>query len=334
MSAYPRRTFDTLFFLHVILIQLVLATSSLAQESPEIRQIPPLDETLRMVEEKWTLPPNPGNTGLREGEFGSLAEAEYQATRYYYQIQLKRDQLSVAKEVKKHFEKAVAKAEEKYDDPESDSDISQSDITKLKLGLAGALNDIVEFESVIDLALLSLEALMGWEFSTEMGMAEESIKPVSFSYTSATEYRSQAGSEPPSKGASLKLGAKDPQKIPVPMKTKNPAVAPSGKKEPLVFQKAFIHINKARKKMNLANKTKKITRALLVTEVANYDFGLGSSKDLFQALIIYTRVLKGYYESIYSFNMAVADFRKAARPKQSGEGIGELSTPEQGLTSQ
>ncbi|MFQ5715985.1 MAG: hypothetical protein ACE5GQ_02670 [Nitrospinales bacterium] len=315
MSVYPRRTFDALFFLHVVLIQFVLANSSLAQEPPKIKQIPPLEETLRIVGERQSLLPNPGNADLRESGLGSLAEAEYQATQYYYQIQSKGDQLSVAKEVKKHFEKAVTKAEEKYDDPESDADISQSDITKLKLGLAGALNDIVELESGIDLALLSLETLMGWELSTEMGMAEESIKPVSFSYTSWAEYRSKAGSEPLPKGPPLKFGAQDPKKMPFPMKTKNSAAAPSRKNEPLVFQKAFIHINKAREKMNLANKTKKITRALLVTEVANYDFGLGNSEDLFQALIIYTRVLKGYYKSIYSFNMAVADFRKAASLK-------------------
>ena len=49
-----------------------------------------------------------------------------------------------------------------------------------------------------------------------------------------------------------------------------------------------------------------MTRALLVSEVANYDFGIGDSGDLFQALIIYTRVLNGYYDSVYNFNLLVA----------------------------
>ena len=57
-----------------------------------------------------------------------------------------------------------------------------------------------------------------------------------------------------------------------------------------------------------ARKNRKMTRALLVSEVANYDFGIGDSGDLFQALIIYTRVLSGYYDSVYNFNLLVAKF--------------------------
>ena len=49
-----------------------------------------------------------------------------------------------------------------------------------------------------------------------------------------------------------------------------------------------------------------MTRALLVSEVANYDFGVGETGDLFQALIIYTRVLNGYYNSVYKYNLSVA----------------------------
>nr|NIQ01670.1 hypothetical protein [Nitrospinaceae bacterium]NIR55677.1 hypothetical protein [Nitrospinaceae bacterium]NIS86121.1 hypothetical protein [Nitrospinaceae bacterium]NIT82965.1 hypothetical protein [Nitrospinaceae bacterium]NIU45168.1 hypothetical protein [Nitrospinaceae bacterium] len=58
-------------------------------------------------------------------------------------------------------------------------------------------------------------------------------------------------------------------------------------------------------------------RALLVTEVANYDFGLGNEGDLFEALMIYTRVLVGYYEALYGFNRSVYHFVKInglARP--------------------
>ena len=51
-----------------------------------------------------------------------------------------------------------------------------------------------------------------------------------------------------------------------------------------------------------------MTRALLVTEVANYDFGIGNEADLFEALIIYTRVLVGYYEAVHTFNVSVHHF--------------------------
>ena len=59
--------------------------------------------------------------------------------------------------------------------------------------------------------------------------------------------------------------------------------------------------------MELALKNRRMTRALLVSEVANYDFGIGDPGDLFQALIIYTRVLSGYYESVYKFNLSIAE---------------------------
>ena len=47
-----------------------------------------------------------------------------------------------------------------------------------------------------------------------------------------------------------------------------------------------------------------------MSEVANYDFGIGDAGDLFEALIIYTRVLSGYYDSVYNFNLAVADLNR------------------------
>ena len=75
-----------------------------------------------------------------------------------------------------------------------------------------------------------------------------------------------------------------------------------------VLKKEFLQVIEANKKMQLARKNRKMTRALLVSEVANYDFGIGDSGDLFQALIIYTRVLNGYYDSVYNFNLLVAKF--------------------------
>ena len=72
------------------------------------------------------------------------------------------------------------------------------------------------------------------------------------------------------------------------------------------MRKSFLKVVEAGKKMELAKKNIKMTRALLVSEVANYDFGIGASGDLFQALIIYTRVLNGYYDSVYKYNLSVA----------------------------
>ena len=79
------------------------------------------------------------------------------------------------------------------------------------------------------------------------------------------------------------------------------------KKKISLLNKAFLKVIEAKKRMKLAHKNRKMTRALLVSEVANYDFGIGNPGDLFQALIIYTRVLTGYYESIYKFNLSIAE---------------------------
>jgi hypothetical protein len=62
--------------------------------------------------------------------------------------------------------------------------------------------------------------------------------------------------------------------------------------------------------MMIGKKNRKITRALLITEAANYDFGIGNSEELFEALIIYTRVFSSYLDSIYTFNLAVANLER------------------------
>ena len=84
----------------------------------------------------------------------SLEEMLFKTKKFYYQIQYQKQKLEILKEVKGHFEKAVNKIEEKYD--EGEEDISQSEITKLKIGLAGTLNDIYELETDLRISRLSL----------------------------------------------------------------------------------------------------------------------------------------------------------------------------------
>jgi len=220
------------------------------------------------------------------------ADIVFQVKDLYYQIQYKSDQLSIAKEVRGHFKKASVKSQEKFD--EGEEDISQSDITKLKLGLSGARNDIIDLEAGIKKARLSLLHLLGWSEVDSIVWPEEGIKPLDFTYNTLEEY--------------LKDG-----KTSSGTNKKNPATStPSclqklNAENRLELEKAFINIESARKKNKLAIKSRKITRALLVAEVANYDFGLGDSAELFQALIIYTRVLTGYYHSVYNWNKTVAE---------------------------
>jgi len=213
-----------------------------------------------------------------------LAEKEYQVRKYYYEIQSKMQKLEILEEVKEHFEKAVTKAEEKYDLGEEE--ISQSSITKLKLGLAGTLNDIVELDSDIKVARLSLADMFKEDYSVDAEMRDSVIEPVDFKFDDYDTWFKESGLAAVTKNLNNELGLK------------------------VGYQKAVEN----RGKLQLARKNRKITRALLVSEAANYDFGIGDPGDLFEALIIYTRVLGGYYDAVYNFNVSVAKLNRVKAP--------------------
>lgn len=205
-----------------------------------------------------------------QSNLSATQEMEYSIKKFYYQIQYQDQKLQILNEVKGHFEKSISKAEEKYD--EGEEDISQSDITKLKLGLAGTLNDIFEVEADLEISRLSLFEILKNKYEPEAELLEPNISPVKFDFANYGDW-SRQGSE---------LAGN------------------------ISLKKAFLKVIETKKKMQLARKNRKITRALLVSEVANYDFGIGDPAELFQALIIYTRVLSGYYDSVYKFNLSVA----------------------------
>jgi len=209
-----------------------------------------------------------------------LAEKEYQVRKYYYEIQSNMQKLEILEEVKEHFEKAVTKAEEKYDSGEEE--ISQSSITKLKLGLAGTLNDILELDSDITVARLSLADMFNENYSVDAEMRESVIDPVDFKFNDYETWFKDSGLAAVSKDLNNELDLKV----------------------------GYLKAVENRGKLQLAQKNRKITRALLVSEAANYDFGIGDPGDLFEALIIYTRVLGGYYDAVYNFNVSVAKLNR------------------------
>lgn len=215
----------------------------------------------------------------------SQPDIALEVKRNYDLILARREQLEISKEVRGHFEKAVTQAEKKFG--EEDENISQSAITKLKLGLAGTLNDISQFNSDIALAQLHLEKYLGVRWAKKVDISDPKFQPANFPHKTVSEF--------------LKSKTSD---------SKTP-------KGPGLFdlREAIIEVNKAREQLTLAGKNRKMTRALLVTEAANYDFGIGNEADLFEALIIYTRVLVGYYEAIHTFNVAVYRFHSLYHAK-------------------
>lgn len=245
----------------LLVVALLASTAHSSEGGGGAFTIPSLDKIIPLAIEK------------NQGSSRSASENKYLTTQYYYQVQFKTNQLGIAEEVKKRFGTAIEKAEEKYE--EGEGDISQSDITKLKLGRTGSVHDVIKLEREIHIAKLDLGELTGLDLSKESKLEDDTILPVDF----------------PKKSFKEVFG-------------KNHRVAT------LKQRKAYIKVDEARAQLDLAKGSRKITRALLVTELANYDFGIGNSGDLFQALIIYTRVLSGYYETVYNFNMAVAELNR------------------------
>jgi len=251
-----------IIFWHGVILIISLLSVSFSSAN-EIKPIPSLNKILEK------------SRSYSVGKNTSFHELEYAIKKFYYQIQYQDQKLTVLNEVKGHFKKSISKAEEKYE--EGKEDISQSDITKLKLGLAGTLNDIYEVETGLKISRLSLTDMLNNEYQINAKLLNPIILPLKFEYDDYEEWLQQNR-----KTSELR-------------------------KKTFLLKKAFLKVIKAKKKMQLARKNRKMTRALLVSEVANYDFGIGDPGDLFQALIIYTRVLSGYYESVYKFNLSIAE---------------------------
>ena len=277
-----------------VFIFFIMVCDTRANRQEEI--IPSLDETIRLAL-KLNAINSPGKV------FHSPEEVTFLVKKYYYQIQAQLEQLDIAEEVQGHFEKTVSKSEEMFE--EGEDEVSQSDITKLKLGLSDTLNDIVGLKHEMHVAKLSLGRLIGRELTPETRIVEKDVLPVEFPPKTFEDFLKTAGSPTGPESAS-----------------ENTHTAPSGStsdlkgklggEDRLTLHKTFIAVDEAREKVKLGKRNRRITRALLVAEVANYDFGIGDSGSLFEALIIYTRVLRGYYDSIYIFNLAVAELEKTA----------------------
>jgi hypothetical protein len=215
----------------------------------------------------------------------------------YFQIQTKLEQLATAKEVRGHFQKAVKKSKESFE--KGDGVISQSDITKLKLGLSDILNNIADLEYDLQIARLDLGNLINQELKSNSEIGKVDPFPIKFVYNSFEDF----------------LRAKNYLS-----KTKKPTAGRAifsniesvrlSETNELILYKAYIAVKTLNVKVKIGKKNRKITRALITTEAANYDFGIGNSKALFEALIIYTRVFSSYLDSVYTFNLAVANLEK------------------------
>ena len=221
--------------------------------------------------------------------------------KYFYQIETQVEQLDTAKEVRNHFQKAVEKSKEIFDSGEGD--VSQADLTKLKLGLSNTLNNIIDLEHDIQIGKLNLGELINQELRDGNDITVTDPIPIDFPYTSFDDYMIAKNLTPQSKKIAGKIGIVS-NEIHVEQPTK------LTEENRLLLYKAYLGVTSSKDKVMLGKKNRKITRALLVAEVANYDFGIGDSQELFEALIMYTRVFSSYLDSIYTLNVSAAELEK------------------------
>ena len=227
----------------------------------------------------------------------SSEDVTFLVKKHYFQIQTKLEQLATANEVREHFQKAVKKSEETFE--LGDGIISQSDITKLKLGLSDTLSNIADLEYDLQIARLDLGKLINRELKSNSEIGKIDPFPIKFVYNNFEDFL---------RGRNFFSKTKE-QTADIAISSNRKSVRLSEANE-LILYKAFITIKTSNAKLMIGKKNRKITRALLITEVANYDFGIGNSEALFEALIIYTRVYSSYLDSIYTFNLGVAKLEK------------------------
>ena len=222
------------------------------------------------------------------------------AKKYYYQIETQREQLATAKEVQGHFETGIEKAQEIFDSGEGE--VSQADIIKLKLGLSNTLNDIIDLKHGLQIGKLNLGRLLNRDLLDGNYITTTDPIPVDFPYTSFDSYLKAKNLTLPVKKkwnsdiTSSAIDTNQPKKL-------------TEENRQLLYE-VYLDVESSKAKVKLGIKNRKITRALLVSEVANYDFGIGDSQELFEALMLYTRVFSSYLDSVYTLNITVAKLEK------------------------
>lgn len=89
-------------------------------------------------------------------------------------------------------------------------------------------------------------------------------------------------------------------------------------------REAYEKVKETQKNLDSSWESRKAGRALLILNLTNFKFGIGSGKDVFDGLSIYAKTAGQYYESVYDYNMAVAKLKQLTgqlyEPNKRAEG--------------
>jgi outer membrane protein TolC len=78
-----------------------------------------------------------------------------------------------------------------------------------------------------------------------------------------------------------------------------------------------------------SHEARKAGRALLVLNLTNFKFGIGTGKDLFDALSLYARTAGEYFEAVFEYNLAVAELQSVTGEFVMSAANKALPTPKQ-----
>ena len=76
---------------------------------------------------------------------------------------------------------------------------------------------------------------------------------------------------------------------------------------PLQVEKFYLELSEARQSATATRKAYLNAKKWAVTAVANFDFGLGPAKDIFEALQAYSSMRADFFKSIYNYRIAAAN---------------------------
>ena len=268
-----------IFFFYVF----IFSTNLFAQEKDVLSLNECIKKAIENNRDLQTASLNKRNPETRVGEKERAKswrkkEIVYRIKKLYYDLLLTKELIKLAEDVKSHFEKATEKAEKKLQS--EDPDITQQDVLKLKLGLVGSKDELNRLEHDRKAIIESLKYELNIPREKKIDIKSKRLK--------------QEKIELKKIKADFKLDSDDKSSL-------------KGKEVMFKIAKVYLKINKADDSIKIARDARKVSRGLLVTNLANFDFGIGEAKDLFESLFIYMRSVKNYLEKVHEYNLAIAE---------------------------
>lgn len=289
----------------------------------------------------------------------------------YYGLMLSRQVLDSMEDLFESFTEARDIAEERLE--KSDPSVTEADVLKLKIGLAGVTEGVRKLERETELTQAALRQTLRLNEEDEFEIADERLKPVDFELRPLEQYLRQAENNNPDI-QKIKAGLAAEEARYLSEKSKfypslllvggvRHATAPDREDQDNPFlnddynyfsaggafavkwnmnlfqtnaevqqkkvgylrmksrlqqgldgitlkvKEKYYKVKEKQANLDTSFESRKSGRALMILTLTNFKFGIGTGKDVFDALGVYARTAGSYYEAVYDYNMAVAELK-------------------------